>query len=234
VSWSCFLSRVTFLVYLGLYGPVIAAFIVVAVRDQTLHANWLNFKMPRLVWAMLSLLVFLFIWALGNAAGAVVGEIKMTPWMQSYWSNFQSVNAAAVIFTVFFGGGQEEFGWRGFALPELQKSVTPLQASVILGIIHAVWHLPLYFNGWYQDGASVSELFFLIGSRIAYNIPTTIVMTFFFNRTGGNMWLMILLHVTHNLNPTPSSAFIIYSLYAVAMILVVTDKMYQKQMTASK
>lgn len=227
-SWSCFFSNSTLLIYVGLYGPLIAALIAVLIRDRRWHAEWLNFRMPHPGWIILAVLVFPFIWALGNSAGAFVNLVKMAPWQQSYWSNLHSVTIGAIIFTTFVGGGQEEPGWRGFALPELQKSFSPLFASVIVGVIHAVWHLPLYYNGWYQDNPTVTYFVFTMSSRIAFNIPTTIVITFFFNRTQGNIWLMILLHISHNLNPTPSSEFVIYSLYAVAIVLAVTDKMHKK------
>lgn len=227
-SWFCFFSNHTLLVYAGVYGPLIAAFMLVIIRDRRLHAKWLNFRMPRLHWAILAVLVFPIIWALGNSAGAFVNLVNMAPWQESYWRNLDSVTMSAIIFTAFVGGGQEEFGWRGFALPELQKSFSPLLASVVLGITTAMWHLPLYFNGWYQDNPSLNDLFQIMGSRIAYNIPTTVVITFFFNRTQGNMWLMILLHIAHNLNPTPSSQFVIYALYAVAIVLAVTDRMHKK------
>lgn len=228
LSWSCFFSSYPPLVYAGVYGPLIAAFMLVVIRDRRFHAKWLNFRMPRLHWTILAVLIFPIIRALGNSAGALVDQVRMAPWQESYWSNLDSLTMSAIIFTAFVGGGQEEFGWRGFALPELQKSFSPLLASVVLGVMTAMWHLPLYQNGWYQDNPALSDLLLIMGSRIAYNIPTTIVITFFFNRTQGNMWLMILLHIAHNLNPTPSSQFVIYALYAVAIVLTVTDRMHKK------
>jgi len=75
-SWSCFFSNQAHLIYAGVYGPLIAAFIVVAIRDRRLHAEWLNFRMPRLHWIILVVLVFPIIWAFGNSAGAVVDLVK--------------------------------------------------------------------------------------------------------------------------------------------------------------
>src|SRR5688500_2815653 len=113
-SWCCFFSNHTLLIYAGVYGPLIAAFIVVSVRDRRVYAEWLNFRMPRLHWILLSVLTFPIIWALGNSAGALLDLVKMPPWHDSYWSNLDSVTLGAIIFTTFVGGGQEEFGWRGF------------------------------------------------------------------------------------------------------------------------
>jgi len=44
-----------------------------------------------------------------------------------------------------FLGPLEEFGWRGFALPVLQRKLSPFWAGLILGVIWAVWHLPSLF-----------------------------------------------------------------------------------------
>jgi len=50
-----------------------------------------------------------------------------------------------LLMMIFLGGGQEEFGWRGYALPVLEKKFGIWLANIILGIIHAFWHLPLWF-----------------------------------------------------------------------------------------
>ncbi|MDP4189894.1 MAG: type II CAAX endopeptidase family protein, partial [Bacteroidota bacterium] len=50
-----------------------------------------------------------------------------------------------LLIMVFLGGGQEEFGWRGYALPLLEKRFGLWLSNIILGIIWACWHLPLWF-----------------------------------------------------------------------------------------
>ena len=49
------------------------------------------------------------------------------------------------LYIFFLGGGQEEPGWRGFALPRLLKRYSPLVSSLIIGVIWAFWHVPLFF-----------------------------------------------------------------------------------------
>ncbi|MBN1183181.1 MAG: CPBP family intramembrane metalloprotease [Bacteroidales bacterium] len=56
--------------------------------------------------------------------------------------------------TALLTGGNEEPGWRGFALPALLERFHPVVSSLILGVIHALWHLPLMVHydttmGWY-------------------------------------------------------------------------------------
>lgn len=51
---------------------------------------------------------------------------------------------ATFVVIVFVGGGQEEPGWRGFALPRLQQRFGPIRGSVLLGTLWGFWHLPLF------------------------------------------------------------------------------------------
>jgi len=60
------------------------------------------------------------------------------------------------LFMILLGGGQEEFGWRGYALPLLERKFGIWLANIILGIIHAFWHLPL----WFIAGTSQSYMNF--------------------------------------------------------------------------
>ncbi|KAB1187764.1 MULTISPECIES: CPBP family intramembrane glutamic endopeptidase [Haloferax] len=45
------------------------------------------------------------------------------------------------------GGGNEEPGWRGFALPRLQDRHDPLRSTLVLGVVWAFWHVPLLASG---------------------------------------------------------------------------------------
>jgi membrane protease YdiL (CAAX protease family) len=48
------------------------------------------------------------------------------------------------VFVLFLGGALEEPGWRGFGLPVLQERYSPLRATLILGLVWGVWHIPVY------------------------------------------------------------------------------------------
>lgn len=61
-----------------------------------------------------------------------------------------------------FGGGIEELGWRGWLYPELRKNWSPFTAGIAVGIIHALWHLPLHFiEGTVQAAIPFWEFFLL-------------------------------------------------------------------------
>lgn len=93
------------------------------------------------------------------------------------------------LFIFLFIGLGEEPGWRGFALPRLQKEHTPLVASLILAPIWALWHLPLMGN---EFPAAVIPAFLmsLLGG--------TLIQTWLFNRTKGSVFAQMLFHATVN------------------------------------
>jgi len=80
----------------------------------------------------------------------------------------------------------EEPGWRGFALPRLQAIHTPLASAAILGVLAAIWHVPLVVSG---EGNAVGWI----------GIATTFVITFvycwLFNRARGSVLLVMLFHI---------------------------------------
>ena len=96
---------------------------------------------------------------------------------------------------LFFDGGglMEEIGWRGFALPRLQMKFTPLQSSIILGIIWSLWHIPIKMN--------VTPFSYFITFYFAYTISCiyiSILITYFFNRLGGSILIGIAIHGLFN------------------------------------
>ncbi len=47
------------------------------------------------------------------------------------------------VLVFLIAGPGEEFGWRGFALPRLERGLTPLRAALVVGLMWWAWHLPL-------------------------------------------------------------------------------------------
>jgi membrane protease YdiL (CAAX protease family) len=85
---------------------------------------------------------------------------------------------ATLVFVAVLGGGLEEPGWRGFALPRLQQRYTPVVATLFLGLAWGVWHVPLY-----------GPLGFVVPMVLAF------FYTWLYNRTG-SVLLCILLHAS--------------------------------------
>jgi membrane protease YdiL (CAAX protease family) len=101
--------------------------------------------------------------------------------------------AVNFILVLLIGGPLgEEFGWRGFALPTLEERYNPLWASLILGIIWTVWHLPLFFI---SDSAQHSLPFWLYA---LLTIPLTILITWVYHGSGDSLLLVMLFHAAVN------------------------------------
>ena len=83
---------------------------------------------------------------------------KSLPFLETpakYLHNPLSILPFAVI-TLFYGPLPEELGWRGYALDRLQgKKWNTLSASIVLGIIWSIWHLPMFF----MKGSLQAEIF---------------------------------------------------------------------------
>lgn len=92
------------------------------------------------------------------------------------------------VFVFFVGGGiDEEVGWRGFALPRLQARMHPALASVVLGVLWACWHLPLWFiPGTFQSAQSFPV--YLLGVTAA-----SVLLGWIHNGTG-SLLLVVLAH----------------------------------------
>jgi membrane protease YdiL (CAAX protease family) len=93
-------------------------------------------------------------------------------------------------------GLPEELGWRGFALPRLQARFGPLRGTLILGVLWAGWHLPFFLTPDHGGGPGADVL--AVAGNFAVFTAMVVVMavpfTFVFNRTGGSVFMVALLH----------------------------------------
>ena len=103
---------------------------------------------------------------------------------------------ATYIFVMVLGGPLfEEIGWRGFALARMEAFHGPLLASVILGVLWALWHLPEFLvPSWAASsgGGAILGITLFIVTAITF----TIVITWVFNNTRASVLLAILVHTS--------------------------------------
>jgi uncharacterized protein len=99
---------------------------------------------------------------------------------------------------LIISGFSEELGWRGYALDQLQQRWGALGASLLLGFVHSLWHLPLFFIEGITQGEmglfSLGALVFLVGGPAG-----AVVFTWVYNNTGKSILSAILLHFMINL-----------------------------------
>ena len=139
---------------IGTLGPLFGCFI--AHRVQT--GNWRAVRLlPRsrlqMIWLIAGPLLVLLCMFLLFPAFISKGDPRAWHWhigaLVGLWVPMFNYN--------LFGGPLfEEFGWRGFLQSQLQEVLPPWIAAIVVGIMWAAWHLPLFFVGW----SSASPLVF--------------------------------------------------------------------------
>ncbi|HSL46890.1 MAG TPA: CPBP family intramembrane glutamic endopeptidase [Anaerolineales bacterium] len=98
-----------------------------------------------------------------------------------------ALGQAAGLFVLFFlTNAMEEPGFRGFSLPRFMASRSAFAASLIIGILHAIWHLPLVIGG---ESSILDLLHPLCGAFL---------FTWIFNNTNGSVFLAMLLHASQD------------------------------------
>lgn len=135
--------------------------------------------------------------------------------------------------TLLYGGPLgEEAGWRGVALPGLLRRFDPLLASVILGVLWGLWHLPLHLQGVYDGAAGVARpLWLALLVRVGSGLSLSIIMTWLYLRTGGNLLLMVILHTATNLSTgwlMPLGAGTYLGTIGLAVTLAVQGRMWRR------
>jgi uncharacterized protein len=91
---------------------------------------------------------------------------------------------------LILGPLSEEIGWRGYALERLQTRWNALTSSLIVGLVWALWHLPLFMMvGTSQYELRIPFIGFLIGFP-----ASSILYTWLYNNTKQSLWSAILLH----------------------------------------
>jgi membrane protease YdiL (CAAX protease family) len=98
------------------------------------------------------------------------------------------------------GGGQEELGWRGYALAPLQKRFGALWASLSLGAIWGFWHLPLYvlIVGYNNAGSSAASIAWAFAGFVGYTVVLSTILGWVYDGTRASVLLVMLVHGSMN------------------------------------
>lgn len=170
--------------FLAVYAPAIAAFIIIMYKAGT---GGLRRYLARLLLWRCSLLWYAFliigIPLLFYGGSAWKGNLFTEPFP---FPSFQSLLMALLLAAI--KGPIEEFGWRGLALPLLQRKLAPIWAALILGIVWGFWHLPAFLLSGTQQSAWSFTPFF------AGTVTISLIVTALFNASRGSILLPALMH----------------------------------------
>lgn len=199
------------LFFLAVYAPAIAAFTLVASSGGL--AGLRNFLGRALLWrcsAAWYAFLFIGIPLIFIGGSAIRGNLFSEPFpFASHQALFVGLFVAAI------KGPMEEFGWRGLALPLLQRKFAPIWAGLILGAIWGLWHFPAFLlSGTQQSEWSFTAFF-------AGCLAISVIVTALFNRAHGSILLSAFFHF-QLMNPIFPDAqpYDTYLLIVVASLIV--------------
>ncbi len=172
------------LFFLAVYAPAIAAFILVARNGG--FTGLRRFLGRALLWrCSVAWYAFLIIGIplIFIGGSALRGNLFTEP---VPFTSLQSLFVA--LFLAAIKGPVEEFGWRGLALPLLQRKFAPVWAGLILGAIWGLWHMPAFLLGGTQQSEWSFTAFF------AGCLAISVIATALFNRSRGSILLSAFFH----------------------------------------
>ncbi|SIS13857.1 CPBP family intramembrane glutamic endopeptidase [Natronorubrum thiooxidans] len=187
------------LLLIGLVGPGVAGigFVYLVYDDRGRADFWDRLKQVHRIgvrWFLVILLLPVVVTVTAAIVSLLLGGSGA-----SWGEGVQEfgVNPLAILPALFFATLPpilEELGWRGYALDRLQMNWSALSASVLLGVVWAVWHLPLFFiEGSFQREevgfATPGFWLFMIGI-----VALSVIFTWVYNHTSRSILGIILLH----------------------------------------
>jgi len=185
-------------VLLGAFAPLLAAVTVIArkhgwteVKKYILQIFDLHVKARYLVLAfLLPLLITAAAHYMANFAG--IDNLPSTFLPENLPIPTIILIVPYFLAMLIVGGGQEEFGWRGYAQEPLQERYGVIGGSIVLGMVWGLWHLPL----WFMPGDGHVNYPFL--AFFLYTIVFSLILAFLYNVSGKKLIIPVLLHAMSN------------------------------------
>jgi membrane protease YdiL (CAAX protease family) len=173
-------------------------------------------RAPLQWWLFLLLGIPVIVYAAAAIKGTLNDPFPFSPWTLVF---------PALVQSLLLGPVGEEFGWRGLALPLLQRRFSPFWASLILGVVWAVWHAPAFvMSGTPQSAWSFGPFFLGL-------IAITVILTPLFNASRGSLLIAILYHL-QIMNPIFPDAqpwdSVLFAIVAVIIVFLNRRQMFQR------
>lgn len=166
-------------------------------------------------WLFLVLGIPVLVYAGAAVKGSINDPFPFSPWVQVF-------PAMAI---ALFIGPIEEFGWRGLALPLLQRKFSPFWAGVILGCIWGIWHIPAFL------GSGTPQSAWDFGPYFIGLVAMSIILTPLFNASRGSLLISALFHF-QMMNPAFPDAqpwdILLFVIAAIVVVWVNRGTMFQR------
>jgi membrane protease YdiL (CAAX protease family) len=177
---------------LGSIGPAIGGLVALSLSKKREGLFLLKDRLTKfsgwkiLVFAFVPLIILL----ISLLFESIFGLFNIVQFIEQN-SLYDPINLLVFILPSLFYGFFEEIGWRGFFLPHLQEKFNALRSTLILTLVWWFWHFPTFF---YRFNLLYGFVF-----MFPLMLTGSIVFTFLFNQSNGNLLMIILLHISYNL-----------------------------------
>ena len=185
--------------YIAIWAPMLSAFITIFVTAgwEALKAYWkrcITFT-GHWGWYLGVIVGIPVVFFIAAAISQAMGQ-NAIEWPSGVWLGaFLLVNLQRGI-----QGPFEEIGWRGLALPLLQKKHPAWRAALILGVFWAVWHFPALILDSFLNDVIAGGLVWVLARFLLNILITSLLMTIVYNGSNGSIPLMFIYHWLINLH----------------------------------
>ena len=191
-------SFMTLAVMVGAFGPMIAALILICRREgkvgiKDFFRKAFSFRIKP-IYYLLAFLIPVIITAIAHYFVNLTGIDTLPD--NLFPENLNIPILVLVVpyflFILIAGGGQEEFGWRGYAQQPLQQRFGILGGSILLGIAWGLWHLPL----WFMPGEG--HAYYSFFAFLIYTVSTSVIIGWLYNASGKKLIIAWIIHAVGN------------------------------------
>jgi membrane protease YdiL (CAAX protease family) len=174
-------------VMLYAWAPMITAGVTVWLLDESVR-DWLgqlrNLR-PGIHWYLIGIVIMM----LGTEAETIVAVLLGSDVAVPYAPISDYIFIFGV--TLFLAGALEELGWRGFLQPRLQQRFSALRASIVIGVVWGLWHVPMILTG--------TGDFTVFWEYMLNVIAMSVILGWLYNNTEGALPVVMVAHASHNM-----------------------------------
>ncbi len=176
-------------------------------------------------WTAFALLFFPVFLGIPSVIASAFGARLVWPGLGGITLVATATAAMSFLSSVLYTATEEEPGWRGFLLDRLQIRFSPLWASLLVWLPWALWHGPVDYYRPVRF-TLVEEILL----RVVFLIPLTIILTWFYNRSGESIQVVVLFHAAMNTFPYVFAYYqpAWFVVFLFAAYAIIADRMWSR------
>lgn len=187
-------------VMLGAFAPLIAAVLLIYYKEggiglNKFFRNTLSFRIKPIYYVVAFVLPLMITVAAHYTANLTgIDSLPKDLFPESITIPMFVLVIPYFLFIMIAGGGQEEFGWRGYAQKPLQQRFGILGGSVFLGTVWGLWHLPL----WFMPGEG--HAYYSFFAFLLYTVSIAVIIGWLYNASGEKLVIAWIIHAMGNVS----------------------------------